>query len=241
MYCKTKGIVLNSFNYSDKSLIVKVYTELFGLRSYIVDRTKNRKSKVKINLFQPLSLVEMIVLQKERKQLQRIKEIKIDVPFNSITGNILKNSMALFINEILYKSLSEEEPDQKMFGFLRNSLIYLDGKANNFVNFHLIFLIQLSKYLGFFPRYNNSNDSHYFDLREGVFQKNEPNHTYYFSKELTKYFYELISFTYDSSSDIHISNEIRRELLRGLIQYYELHSNTVREVKSHQVLEEVIS
>jgi len=241
MHYKTKGIVFNTFSYNDKNIIVKIYTELFGLQSYMVPRSKSKHSKIKINLFQPLSLIEMVVLQKEQKQFHKIEEIKIDAPLIDITGNIIKNSIALFINEIVYKSIREEESNQRLYNFLRSSILSLDSKKDHYINFHLIFLIQLSAFLGFYPHHDDIYVDGYFNMLEGLIQENKPSHPYYFSKEATKHFYKLISSTHESLLNTDISNNLRRELLRGLIKYYELHSNTVREIKSHLVLEEVIS
>lgn len=241
MYHQTKGIVLKTIDFTDSSIIVKIYTENFGIQSYLVKGVRSKKSNVKINLFQPLSLLDMIVSHNKKYQLQRIKEIKIDIPFTSITADITKSSISLFLNEIIYKSIREEEPNSDLFHFLRNSLLYLDLHTENCANFHLMFLVHLSRYLGFFPSNNTIPGNTYFNLKEGVFQDNEPVHGYFLSKEQTSCFSELMSHTYENLSVIGINNQTRREFLDKLVLFYELHSNNSHEITSHRILEEVIS
>jgi DNA repair protein RecO (recombination protein O) len=239
MFHKTRGIVINNFPYNDSSSIVKIYTELLGIQSYIISGGRSKKSNVKINLFQPLTLVELVVSNNEKKGLQRIKELRVEVPFKNIPNDIIKSSMVLFINEIIYKSIEEEEANSDLFEFIRSSLLYLDLKADNCNNFHLLFLMQLSKFLGFYPQ--NALLKPYFNLKEGIFQDHPPTHPHYISGQIAKSLYSILGSTYESSSGITITNNDRRELLGKIIEYYEFHLNKAYDIKSHHILEEVIS
>ena len=172
MLYKTRGIVFQTVNYSDNSFIAKVYTELFGLQSYMVNNPRGKKSSTKINVFQPMNLVELVVYRKEKKQLHRIKEIKIELPYNTIPFDVSKSSITFFLNEILCKCIREEESNLELFQFIHGSMIRLDNAKSKFVCFHLYFLIQLAAHLGFAPSGNFSADTPFFDLHEGIF-KNE--------------------------------------------------------------------
>jgi DNA repair protein RecO (recombination protein O) len=241
MYHQTRGIVLKTIDYSDSGIIVKMYTERFGLQSYLVNGRRSKRSNIRINLFQPLSLLDMVVSRNEKYQLQKIRELRIDIPFVNIAGNIAKSSIALFINEIIYRSIKEEEANSELFNFIRSSLLYLDLNTGNCSNFHLLFLVQLSRYIGFYPSGNILSGDAYFDLKEGIFESTEPVHGYFLTKEQTGYFAELMKCNYEHLEELTIGNQARRELLDKLVLFYELHLNNSYEITSHRILEEVIS
>ena len=241
MLHQTKGIVLHAIKYGDSGLIVKIYTQKFGLQSYMVNGARGKKSTVKVNLLQPLSLLDMVVYYREQKQLQRIKELKIDFPFTNIPQDIVKRSIALFVSEILHKSIKEEEADSGLFQFLRSALEILDLKAYKTINFHLLFLVRLSKYLGFFPHGNFSAATPFFNLVEGVYQYSEPLHPYCIGPPLSKHLSLLLSANFESLPAILIGNEDRKILLKKLIEYYELHLPNVKKIQSHLVLEDVVA
>lgn len=241
MLYKTRGIVLHTINYSDKSIIAKIYTELFGLQSYMLNGIRGKSSKTKVNLFQPLSLVEMSVIHKERSSLHRISEIRNAQPFTSIPFDIAKSSVALFINEIVYKSIKEEEANPQLFNFLFNSCQMLDLQEDNCSNFHLYFMIELSRYLGFHPGEKEMKGECFFDLKEGIFCKSEPFHSFFLSPGISRSLRDIMNSGYSSLGSLTIPNDIRRELLYKLILYYELHLSSCRDISSHKILEEVLA
>jgi DNA repair protein RecO (recombination protein O) len=235
----TRGIVLQTFSYTDTSVIAKIYTELFGLQSYLVNAAHSKRSGTKANLLQPLSLIECVVYKKEKKQLQRMKEIKCEHPFVSIPYEITKSSIALFLNEILYKSIREEERNPELFEFIHSSLRMLDLRTESCANFHLHFMVRLSRYLGFYPSGNFSDGEMYFDLQEGVFRDFQPSHPLWLDPAQSTQLRELMSCTYANLSVLSISLPQRKLLLDKLILYYELHLDSLRGVRSHKVLEEI--
>jgi DNA repair protein RecO (recombination protein O) len=241
MLFKTRGIVLHTISYSDKALIAKIYTELFGLQSYMISGARGKNSKVKPCLLQPLALVEMSVAHKEKNSMQRITEIRNAHPFASIPYDIVKSSIALFLNDIIYKSIREEENNPELFHFLYVSCQMLDLQEDNFSAFHLHFMVQLSKYLGFYPQENGFAENSYFDLREGVFLAFEPPHPHFLSPFLSRMLKHLISANTSDPFPFNVSNPQRRELLAQLIIYYELHLSSFRNITSHKVLEEVMA
>lgn len=241
MLHKTRGIVLSTLSYSDTSVIAHVYTEQFGPQSYMINGARGKRAKIKANLLQPLSLIEMVVYHKEKSSLQRIREIRNSQPFTSIPYNILKTSIVIFINEVLYKAIREEEPNQRLFEFIYSSVQILDLEQENCANFHLSFLVQLSKYLGFLPQGKAGAETPYFDLQEGTFISQEPLHPYFLDQNLSSILEKLAEFDYTAAASIMLTNDQRRELLSKLILYYELHLPGLREINSHKILEEVIS
>lgn len=239
MLATTRGIVLHTINYSDSSIIAKIYTEAFGIQSYIVNGVRSSKAKMKIGLFQPLSLLELVVYHKNNQGLQRIKELKISHPLHSIYSNIAKNAMALFISEVLYKSLREESPNQPLFDFLSNTIIYLELEEKYFSNAHLQFLAEYANYLGFYPQIPSIYMSSFFDLKRGCFSSTLPDHTHFLTKELSKLLYEIFVSTENKTTTPILSITERRALINALINYYELHLTSFYNVKSHHVLEQL--
>lgn len=239
MLTTTKGIVLHHFKYSEKSIIAKIYTKDYGLRSYIINGVRSSKSKNKAAYLQPLSLVELIAIQKENRSLNTIKTISLSIPFTNIPFNIIKTSIAFFIAEVLYKTIKEEESNKKLYEFLVNAFLMLDLSETINVDFHLIFLGNLSKYLGFHPS-TESDSIDFFDLQEGCFTDYKPAHQAFISKPLT---IKLKSTLNASLSDIDLSltNIDRKALLKVFLDYYHLHLSNFDNLKSIAVLEEVLN
>lgn len=236
----TRGIVLKTIGYTDSSVIAKIYTELFGLQSFLVNAAHSKRSSTKAGLLQPLSLVECVVYKKEKKQLQRIKEIRSEFPFTSIHSDISKSSIVLFLNEILYKTIREEERNEGLFEFIHSSIQVLDLRTESVANFHLYFLVQLSRYLGFFPSGNHSAELKYFDLQDGIFRLHLPAHPLCLDETLSLKLHELMNSSYVTIAGLNINPAQRKELLEKLITYFELHLDTITGVNSHKVLEEIL-
>lgn len=241
MYHKTRGIVLHHIKYNDSSIIAYIYTENFGRQAYIIKGVHGKKAKIKINLFAPLHLLEMNVSNRPNRELQVINELKIAEPLLNISIDIAKSSLSVFIAEILYKSLREEMPNPELFQFLVEHILLLDKDTSGVQNFHLYFLMELTKYLGFFPENNFSENSLFFDLSEGYFVSKKPAHPYFLDKETAQYFSAFIDIPYETINTIQISKIKRDEILSRIIQYYQLHLISLNEIKSRDVLREVFS
>ena len=240
MLHKTRGIVLHQINYSETSVIAKIYTEQFGLQSYIVRGVRKAKSKVSRSLLQHLSLVDMIVYHKEKSNIQNIKEIKPNIQLQSIPFEITKGAIAIFVNEVLYNSVKEEEANPGLFKFIFESVKLLDETKTKYVNFHLLFMIKLTKFLGFFPRGNYSSSKTFFDMEEGVFCDNKPMHGNYITEPLSRKFVELLKTELTEHTSLILNQKERQDILQKLIDYYRLHLPVFRETKSHHILREVL-
>jgi DNA repair protein RecO (recombination protein O) len=239
MLHKTRGIVFHYTDYSETSIVAKIYTELFGLQSYIVNSVRKKNAKVKQHLFQPLTLVEMVVYHKERGGLQRIAEVRARPVLTQIPFNTLKSSIVLFLNEVLYKSIREEESNPSLFDFLFNTIQLLDLLDLPSNDFHLLFLIQLTKYLGFFPSDNYDKNRSIFNLQDGEFQNAIPPSPLYLAEPMSGYFFDLIRKSPNLSASLHIPISEKRQLLERILEYYQLHVAGFGTVKSHKILESV--
>jgi DNA repair protein RecO (recombination protein O) len=232
----TRGIVLRTIRYNDKAVIANIYTELFGLQGYLIHTGKNKKSA----LLQPLTCLEITVEHKATKSLQRIKEAQCSPPFSDIPYNTSKSSLAMFIAEVVYRSVKEEESNPVLFEFLRSSILLLDEEQNNCSNFHLSFLVQLTSFLGFFPGNNYSELENTFDLEEGVFFSGKPVHPNFIAGETARCLSLMMNNEIHEHASLTINKTQRKELLSALMNYYRMHLQGMSEVRSHKVLEEVM-
>jgi len=241
MLHKTRGIVFQVTDFGETSVVAKIYTELFGLQGFLVNSVRKKNAKVKQNVLHPLALVDLVVYHKERKGLHRIAEIRSNPSLQSIPFNIVKNSMTLFLDEVLCKSIREEEPNQQLFEFIFHSIHLLDVQSPVNNDFHLCFLIQLMKYLGFYPVENFSAGEKYFNLREGIFEADIPGHMDYIDPVLAEVFHKLLQASLNFSANLSVPVLQKRMLMEKILEYYRLHLTGFTEVKSLKVLEEVWS
>lgn len=240
MLQKTRGIVLQVTDYSESSIIARIYTETLGLQSFLVNGVRKSKARFNSNLFQPLTLVNLVAYHKTGKGLHRLSEIICDPHYTTIPYDLVKSSLAIFIREVLYKSIKEEEANESMFGFLFHAFQILDLESADCSRFHLFLMGQLSRHLGFFPHGNFSRQTPYFNLQDGIFQEQQPLHPYFLHGLSAERFDTFLKADFDTYTSISINSQQRKELLHSFILYYELHMTHGLKIQSHQVLEEVM-
>jgi DNA repair protein RecO (recombination protein O) len=184
MLQKTRAIVLDITPYAEASIIVKAYTETMGLQSFLVNGVRKPKARFANNLFQPLTIIEIVAYFKKQGGLHRVSDVSASPPLVHIPYDTIKTTVALFLAEILYRSIKEEEANPDLFGFIDHSIQILDLHPETTSRFHLIFCLQLTRYLGFYPSGRFSNHTRCFDLKEGVFREGKPMHPYYIDQYL---------------------------------------------------------
>jgi DNA repair protein RecO (recombination protein O) len=235
---KTRGIVLRLLPFNDKNKIVKVYTEHFGLRAFIVSAGNSKSSRQKLALMQPLQPIYLETSFVETSKLSRLGEITSATSINQAMQHHVKRSMLLFLNEVLYKCLREEQADEPLFTFLINSIQYLDKTENNCNNFHLIFLTQMSHYLGFFPVLNYSNYHKYFYYREGLFDHFKSDNIM-MDEEQSKLFAHLLSLNFETMEQLYLHTSARNKLVENILFYYAQHLPAFKDIKSLHILAEI--
>ncbi|MCL4128294.1 UNVERIFIED_CONTAM: hypothetical protein GTU68_010472 [Idotea baltica] len=237
MLITSKAIVLNAIKYGDYDLIVKCYTEQ-GLRSYLVKRIfKATKGKLSPAFFQPLTQLEITANYNNNRSLHFIKEAKISTPYITIPNNVIKQTMMVFLSEVLSHALKEEEENQSLFRYIETAFQWLDSHKDT-PNFHLVFLMNLTKYLGFYPE--KGVRFLYFDLIEGKFTNHVLSNQYLSGKNLDL-FKALLGTNFDVENELKLNKENRQDLLEILIQYFELHLPGFRKPRSLEVLKTVFS
>jgi DNA repair protein RecO (recombination protein O) len=237
MLVKTKAIVISSIKFQEKSLIVKCFTLSDGLKSYFVrDAFSSRKSNQKIAYFQPFSILEVEAIHKNKGTLENFKEIKLATPFQTIHSDVIKSTIVLFLSEMMHYSIHEEEKNEALFTYLETALLWLDAH-DDMANFHLIFLLEATKYLGFYPDISDI-DLLFFEMTEGGFTPF--NAISSLSEHETALFKKLLSLKFDTDQKtFHVIE--RQLLLKILIDYYSFHLEGFRRPKSLDVLKEVFS
>jgi len=225
----TKGITLHYYKYSENSVISKIFTEQFGIQSYLIKGIRSKNSKIKLNLLQPLTLVQLEVSNKKKNNLQFIKEIKNCLPLGEIMKNINIRFVTLFMSEVLLKILTEKEKDKNLFNYIWGTVIKMntDEKLNR--NFPINFLLNLSKYLGFYPSKENTSFK-FFNLESGEFSNTKEYHSV--GGELKNDFSKLILI-----ENPKFYYKRRMEILELLISYFNLHHYNLKNLKSHEIIE----
>ena len=236
MLQKTRGVVLHSMKYGETGMITTIYTESFGRMSFIMQGIHGKRSTVRANLLRQLSLLEMEVDFKHGRDLQRVREIRNILPFGSIPYEIQKSTQALFIADLLHKVLWEEESRPELFNFLFQSIEILDLMEDGVANYHLIFLLQLSRYLGFAPTNNYSASNQFFDMIAGKFALSPPNHTWFLKCPESSALAKLLGLGYHNLSEFKPVHGLRNVFLNFIIEYYGLHLGNKLNIKSMEVL-----
>lgn len=237
MLVKTKAIVISSLKYQEKSLIVKCLTQSDGLKSYFVPNAFSaKKSNQKIAYFQPLSLLEIEANHKNKGTLEHFKEIKLAHAYQTISNDIVKSTIVMFLSEIIHHSIHEEEKNENLFDFLESALLWLDAH-DEMANFHLILMLEMTKFLGFYPD-TSDIESRFFDCKEGTFSLFQGTNCW--NEHETFLFKKLIDLKFDSDQKVFAGIE-RQVILKLLLQYYTVHLDGFKKPKSLEVLKEVFA
>jgi DNA repair protein RecO (recombination protein O) len=238
MIRKTRGIVLHTTRYGDSSLVVQCYTEQSGRQSFMVKGVRRSRKDNRANLFQPLFILDFEVYHKDSREMQLVKEVNRAIPLNSIPYDVTKSTQAIFMAEVLYRVVKEEEPNPMLAHYLISTIQYLDALEEASPDFHIIFLFQLSRYLGFYPQKSIRGEELFFDLASGRFQTvfvepdiqlDEPSSALWKSYMLTDY---------QQVKSLEMNSTQRKKILDNLVRYYHLHVEGMGEVRSLEILHE---
>ncbi|MFL0353237.1 DNA repair protein RecO [Xanthomarina sp. GH4-25] len=239
MLANTNAIVLSKIKYRDNDLIVKCYTQRFGLVSYILRHVSNsKKGSSKSAHFQLLSQLQLVTLHKQNRSLQDIKEARTNYLYSSLQTHVIKNSIVFFLAEILTSTLKEEEANQHLFTYLETTLQWLDTN-NDYANFHLLFLLKLTKHLGFYPEMAKKQEV-YFNLSEGRFEETKTN-IYSVSGENIVLLKRLLGTNFDTLHSIKINSKQRQSFLKMMLVYFELHLDEFKKPQSMQIFNQIFN
>lgn len=242
---KTKGIVLRTVKYGETSVIVTIFTELFGLQSYLVNgvRTSSKKGTGKASLFQPSAMLDMVVYHSELRQLHRIKEFRWGHLYQHILSDVKKNAVSLFMVELLTKCVKQPEGHPDLFHFVEDVLLHLDECSETVTaNFPLYFALHLPVFFGFRFNDNYSAKNLILDLREGDFVQEQPLHPHFLEEKQAEITSLLLKTQRpEELEQIKLNHDFRRNLLYAYEKYYALHIQDFGTMKTLPVLKEILS
>lgn len=225
----TKGISLHYYKYSETSIIAKIFTKTFGVQSYLIKGVRNKKSKTPLNLFSPLTILNLEVTNNKKQNLQYVKEIRNEIPLNKIYQNMNKKFVCMFISEILMKVLVENKKEETIYTFIEKSILNLNSDIEINKNYTLIFLLKMSEFLGFFPD-TSCSEKKYFDLENASFTNSSINNNIH--GENKEYLVSLLK-----NFEITIPVQNRKKLFNDIQKYYSLHHYNIEQLKSYEVIE----
>jgi|APDOM4702015191_1054821.scaffolds.fasta_scaffold25125_2 DNA repair protein RecO (recombination protein O) len=236
---KIAGIVLTTVRYKDTSLICHLYTNLFGRKTYIFNGVRKEKGKGKAAMLQPLFLLDLDVIQNNKTDIQKVKDLRFSYPYQSIPFNPVKSSLAFFISELLNKLLKEEQPNKELFAFLTNAFMALDLLEDGVYNFHLYLMAQITKYLGLQPTLLDEDVPAFFDLKSGQYTPIEPKHPSYMNRHLSRCFHRFYHASVTQLAGIEMSRDERQQLIGKMLEFFAIHYGTSFELKSLAVVHEL--
>ena len=239
MLTKIKAIVLHSFKYGENKLIIDMITAEEGRMSCIAALTKSPRTGLKAQYFQPLSTIEAVVDVRRRSTLHRIKEAHAAVPYASIPFNPVKTAIALFTAEFLRAATRAEPVDNLTYAYIENSLRWLDGCHERFANFHLVFMMRMTKFLGFYPNTDGYAAGSRFDLRSGSFAAGLPTHGDCLPPDESAGMLKLLRMNYPNMHLFKMTRAERNRMAEVILRYYEIHIPDFPELKSLAVLKEL--
>ncbi|WP_299672778.1 DNA repair protein RecO [uncultured Tenacibaculum sp.] len=235
----TKAIVFSAIKYGDSSLIVKCFTEEDGVKTYMIRGVlKSKRGKLKAAYFQPLTLLQLTANHNNKGTLNSIKEAQVLPMYETIYMSVVKQTIVLFISEILSNIIQEEEKNEMLYNYIETALIWLDTH-DSISNFHLLFLLNLSRFLGFYPDTTHT-ESLGFNLLEGSFTNSLYDKTTISGNDFIL-FKRLLGINFDAIHTISFNKKERQSVLKLIIRYFELHLEGFKKPKSLDVLESVFS
>lgn len=240
MLIQTRGIVFRSLRYGETSVIADIFTEDKGLRGFIAGGVRTAKARMSYGLFQPMTVVDLVAyFRDDHDHLNRLKEMRAAEVFSAIPFDIRRGAVALFMAEICRKSIHPGEENPELFDFLLDNLRWLDTSQEPVANLHLHFLLHLSGFLGFQPQ-DEPDGEVFFDLKEGVFSPVPPSHTLYLEPEQAMPLLDLLHVPLEQCHIVRLGRPERKALLRGLLQFYQLHLPGFEEINTPEILEMVM-
>lgn len=239
MITKTQAVVLHSFKYGESKLIADMLTETEGRMQCIATVTKSPRGRLKRQYFQPLTMLEIVFERRPGVSLQKLKDARVLRPFTSIPFDPLKLSIAMFTAEFLGSATRGEQTDRSIFAYIVNSITWLDECRGQFSNFHLVFAMRLTRFLGFYPNTEDGGDSEWFDLRSGCFSPVMPPHTDRLAPGEARLIGLMLRMNFATMHLYRMNRGERNRLLEVILDFYRLHIPDFRPLKSVEVLKEL--
>lgn len=239
MFQKTNAVVLRTIKHNDTSLVVDLFSETNGHMALLSPTQARKKAGRQASLFQPLSILEIEATNRPTASLNRIKEARAAYPLQSIPNNPYKIAISLFLAEFLYRALHNEASNPPLYAYLEKSILWLDECKRGFANFHVVFLMRLSQFLGLYPNMDHYHEGDFFDMANACFTRLRPLHPSFLPPDDAKALAALARMSYANMHLFRMNRQQRRQCLDAIQAYYKLHLPNFPEIKSAEVLREL--
>ena len=239
MLTKTRAIVLHSIKYGERQFIVDMLTAGQGRVSFLCRMPTTQKGKLKKQLFQPLTLLDLEFDYRQKAGLQRLRDVRMALPWTSLPFDAEKLAVGLFLAEFLVHATRDEQQNGPLFDYVASSLEWLDAQPRSVANFHLVFMMRLSRFIGFFPNLEDYQEGALFDLRSGSFSRSVPSHPDYLEAADSARLGVLMRMSYETMHLFHLTREERRRCVETILTYYRLHVPNFPELRSLAVLQDL--
>ena len=239
MLTKTRAIVLHSVKYGDDKTIVDMLTADFGRLSFVCRLPKTQKGKLKKQFFQPLTMLSIELDYRQGSGLQHLRDVRMTQPFTSIPFDPIKLSISLFVAEFLLYATRGEQQNEALFQYVEHSIEWLDGQSRSFANFHLVFMMRMSRFIGFFPNLEDYCEGDCFDLRNGTFVAARPSHADFVEVVEASRIGLLMRMGFESMHLFRLTRQERNRCAELILKYYRLHVPNFPELKSLPILQEL--
>ena len=239
MLTKTEAIVLRSLKYGENRLIINLLTESEGVVTVAVNMPKTQRGKLKRQLFQPLTLLSIELDMRQNRELQHLRDARISVPFASLATDPAKLGIALFLAEFLYFCSRGEDASEGFFQYIKNSILWLDGSRQHYANSHLVFMMRLSRFIGFMPNVDDYVEGDFFDMRNACFVRTSPLHPDYLSPEDASHVITLLRMNFETMHLFRLTRSERNRIVDIIILYYRLHVASFPELRSLDIVREL--
>ena len=239
MLVKTRAVVLHTLKYGERKVIVELLCRDTGRTACIVAVPKTQKGRVQMQMLQPMTLLDVEIDVRPTAQLQHLRDVRMSSPFSTIPFMPEKLSIVLFIAEFLYHATRGEQHNEALFDYVENSIQWLDGCADSFANFHLVFMMRLARFIGFYPNVDEYQQGDFFDLRDAMFVDRAPSHPDYLSSADAERLHQLVRMDYNTMRLFRMSHDDRNRITDGIIRYYRLHVDGFPELRAFAVLKEL--
>lgn len=239
MEVKTLAIVLRTVKYGDSRLIVDLFTRERGRVSFMCHASRSAKGRRQRQLFQPLTMLSVCYDERPAASLQRFRDLSLAHPYASLPFDGRKIAIAIFLAEFLRSALRDEREGGPMFDYIADSLLWLDAARDGFVNFHVVFLLRLTRFTGFWPNLDNWSEGAWFDMRDGAFTMTRPAHNDCLAPDQARLVVTLMRMDYANMRLFAISRPERNQIIDAALLYYRLHIPQFPELKSLDVLREM--
>ncbi|MEZ5045374.1 MAG: DNA repair protein RecO [Chitinophagaceae bacterium] len=241
MLKETKGIVLRSIKYGETSLITTIYTTVFGIQSYLVQGVRTSKKKtMSANLYQASTLLDLIVYHSPNKNLQRIKEAKLAYLYTQIPYSMHRNTIAMFLTELIYKTVHEPESNSILFDMLEHYLTKTDqADISDIANIPIQFLLHYIQHLGFGFQNKYSSEFSEINIELGKFCHPDQHSSPY---RIDTHIAEILSdFYHEQTTAIALNHTKRQKTLEAALMYLKYHLPQMQHINSLQIFHELLS